>query len=244
MATVDAHDAVFRANAAQQPEMRARYLSPEMAGSRTDYRVNCLQNSSALPSMRSETCVVPLTWWGQVAGHEHVSNTARPCCDPLTSSSYELAQLRSLVEQGFSLAFLNGGASFAASVPLVAFPSSFGTVQKANLFPVSGITVPSGEFLSNSGGNALYAALAMCDRVDLYGVGLFSKGASGDKVYVHSYDKHAATCASPGKGLKALEIQGGFINGLSYTPKWLRARVRNELFMHVLHAFDLLRWIQ
>ena len=33
------------------------------------------------------------------------------------------------------------------------------------------------------------------------------------------------------------------INGLSFAPKWLKGRIDNELLMHVLNAFDIIRWI-
>ena len=97
----------------------------------------------------------------------------------------------------------------------------------------------------------LYAALAMCDRVDVYGVGLFSWGAGGDKLYAHAYDDHVGSCAMPRNGLDALRVTPApwndkvrLINGLSYAAKWLQARVDGELLMHVLHAVDVVRWVQ
>lgn len=250
---IDAHDAVFRANGAQQPENRGRFMPPEMLGGRTDFRVNCLDNSSALPSMRSEVCVIPLSWWLQKPGSEFVGNTARSCCETLTRSSYEPKTLLPLVKRGFAFAFLNGAASFLASLPLNADPALHGSgLADSLLFPNKpGVTIPSGSFLSNSGGNALYAALAVCDRVNVFGAGLFSEeGASGDKMYAHSYDDRVGRCATPARGLGVLKLISAApgvnekINGLRYAPRWLRSRIQDELLLHVMHAFDIVRWIQ
>ena len=250
---IDAHDAIFRANGAQQPENRGRFMPPEMLGARTDFRVNCLDNSSALPSMRSEVCIIPLSWWLQKPGSESVGNTARSCCERLTRSSYQPSTLLPLVKRGFTFAFLNGAASFLASLPLTAEPTLGGPgLADSLLFPNKpGVTVPSDSFLSSSGGNALYAALAVCDRVNVYGAGLFSEeGASGDKLYAHSYDDRVGRCATPTRGLEILRMAQAApgvnekINGLRYAPRWLRARIQDELLLHVMHAFDIIRWIQ
>ena len=251
---IDAHDAIFRANGAQQPEDRGRFMPPEMLGARTDYRVNCLHNSSALPSMRSEVCIIPLPWWLQKPGGESVGNTARSCCERLTRSSYQPSALLPLVKRGFTFAFLNGAASFIASLPLSlnGDPTLHGPgLADSLLFPKMPVTVPSDSFLSNSGGNALYAALALCDRVNVFGAGLFSEeGASGDKLYAHSYDDRVGRCATPTRGLGALRMAQAApganenINGVAYAPRWLRSRIQDELLLHVMHAFDIIRWVQ
>ena len=120
------------------------------------------------------------------------------------------------------------------------------------MFPSLPITVPSKTFLSNSGGNALHAALGMCDRVDVYGVGLFSEGPRADKIYAHAYDRHVGRCAAPpAPGPEALRMTApGYnlykptLHGMTWAPKWLQTRVESELVMHVLHAFDIIRWMQ
>ena len=159
-----------------------------------------------------------------------------------------MAQLLQLTKDGYSIAFLNGAASFVASIPLGLDPTYFHPKHSlARLFPNRPqITAPSSSFLASSGGNALYAALAMCDRVDVYGVGLFSEGgAGGDKLYAHAWDDRIGSCAMPGGGLEVLRMKPGSqsINGMSFTPKWLKGRIENELLMHVFHAFDIIRWI-
>ena len=250
---IDGHDAIFRANGAQQPENRGRFMPSEMLGARTDFRVNCLDNSSALPSMRSEVCIIPLSWWLQKPGSESVGNTARSCCEKLTRSSYQPSTLLPLVKRGFTFAFLNGAASFLASLPLNADPTLHGPgLADSLLFPNKpGVIVPSDSFLSNSGGNALYAALAVCDRVNVFGAGLFSEeGASGDKLYAHSYDDRVGRCATPARGLEILRMAQAApgvnekINGHRFAPRWLRSRIQDELLLHVMHAFDIVRWIQ
>ena len=60
---IDAYEAVFRANAAQQLDNPASAVAaPGIAGNRTDFRVGCLHRSRALPSMRHEVCIVPANW--------------------------------------------------------------------------------------------------------------------------------------------------------------------------------------
>ena len=263
-AEIDAHDAVFRANAAQQREAQDRWIDSARAGRRTDYRVNCLHESRAVPSMRDEVCILPLPWWLLPQGKEWVSNAARICCEDQARSSYDAETLVQHIKRGSRFAFVNAAASIKDLMPLSLDPGSFDAEPLLRtLFPQKrphltereaylGLT-PHGSFLANSGGNALYAALAMCNHVDVYGVGLFSAGASGDKLYAHAYDDRVGKCAPPpgGRGLDALRMKPApwdhrkqMINGLSYGPSWLRARIDRELLMHVFHAFDILRWVQ
>lgn len=51
--------------------------------------------------------------------------------------------------------------------------------------------------LRSSGGNTMHAAISLCQHVDLYGSGLHSEGASGDKTYLHFYDESPAFCLQP-----------------------------------------------
>ena len=109
---------------------------------------------------------------------------------------YDPQTLLALVKQGYRIAFLNAAASFSASISHNVYMETW-QIQEDQiaswLFPSNpNINVPHENFLSNSGGNALHAALAMCDRVDVFGVGLFSEGADGDKLYAHAYDDRVA----------------------------------------------------
>jgi len=255
---IDAHDAVFRANHAQQPECADRYLSPELLGGRTDFRVNCLYNSSAPPSTHAEVCVVPFTWWRRQPGVESVRDTARPCCEPLVHSSYDAAAMLPLVRQGHAFAFVNGAASFQASIPLHTtanglglsglFPTDARMTVPAVMAPTGATSYPRDGLLSNSGGNALHAALALCDRVDVYGAGLFSDTAKGDKLYAHSYDDRLGRCETLKHGLAELLVtrRAGHqqIGGFKEAPRWVHSRIQSELLLHVLHAFDVIQWVQ
>ena len=52
--------------------------------------------------------------------------------------------------------------------------------------------------LEGSGANALHAAIALCDEVDVYGMGLYSHGVGADKLYVHGSDAGVGQCAGGG----------------------------------------------
>ena len=57
---------------------------------------------------------------------------------------------------------------------------------------------PTGLGIGHSGGTLVGVAMAFCDRVDVLGAGLFSKGPGEDVVYQHHYDARlAADCAGP-----------------------------------------------
>ena len=72
-----------------------------------------------------------------------------------------------------------------------------------------------------------------CDRVDVYGAGLFSRGPDFPKVYVHSYDPYVAAC----RGRKPLRFTPH-----SYSLAWFKQRLADEMTLHVLHAFGVVRW--
>ena len=98
--------------------------------------------------------------------------------------------------------------------------------------------------LESSGGNALQTALTMCDQVDVYGVGLLSKGPESEKAYTHYYDESVGHCCTDRKSaqrssqLKLLKGSGG------WKRLWMAERIRSELLMNVLDAFGVMRWIQ
>lgn len=113
----------------------------------------------------------------------------------------------------------------------------------ATCCPISG--VESGDasidsMLAGSGGNALHAALALCEHVDVYGAGLFSSGVTGDKIYAHAYDEQVGTCLE--RGSRAYEF--GNVRGLGTFFSWRRDRIRTEILLHVLHALGVVRWVQ
>ena len=85
---IDGYDMVFRANAAQQFDNPSRAIADgSVAGNRTDFRVGCLHQSRALPSMRGEVCIIPARWWSQPFGFEVLSNAREPCCSAPVSAT-------------------------------------------------------------------------------------------------------------------------------------------------------------
>ena len=66
--------------------------------------------------------------------------------------------------------------------------------------------------LHNTGGNTLLAAIHLCDRVDVYGAGLFSRGPASPKMYVHNYDPKVqtqVTCVGCWEKLRPAELKHG-----------------------------------
>ena len=92
--------------------------------------------------------------------------------------------------------------------------------------------------MHSTGGNTLVAATALCDRVDVFGVGLFSTAPSSDKVYVHSYDGAVSGCLVDPKSKTAKRPMLTH----SWVFKWLKQRLADELTMHILNAYGVLRW--
>ena len=76
------------------------------------------------------------------------------------------------------------------------------------------------------------------DRVDVFGAGLFSTSPESEKVYTHNYDEFIAKCVvdpnNPRSKRQMLTHSWAF--------KWLKQRLADELTMHILHAFGVLRW--
>ena len=94
--------------------------------------------------------------------------------------------------------------------------------------------------LDGSGGNALQAAVTMCEQVSVYGAGLLSAGPGADKIYAHAYDSHVGQCLDTG----ALSYRFSRYEGYGQYRKWLAARVEAELLLHMLHAVGAIRWVQ
>mmetsp|Transcript_232 Transcript_232/g.653 ORF Transcript_232/g.653 Transcript_232/m.653 type:complete len:688 (-) Transcript_232:71-2134(-) len=179
-AEIDAHDAVFRSNGAQvwyQPSSRRaqrhmirRRASPAIAGTKTDFRVNCLFEDSALSAPNNdEECIVSYAWWKQAYQREQFSSTRHACCDDKIMSNYSIQSLRRHAQRGVRLKFMRGFESGERSLAAL---------------------------LDSSGGNAMIAAIALCERVDVYGYGLMSSNGrpSGDKIYTHFFDSEVGSC--------------------------------------------------
>ena len=94
--------------------------------------------------------------------------------------------------------------------------------------------------LSGSGGNALHAAVTLCDAVDVYGAGLHSAGVDADKIYAHAYDERVGQCLEPGPR----PYKFGKLKGILGFFQWRKDRVRTEMLMHVFHALGVTRWVQ
>ncbi len=95
------------------------------------------------------------------------------------------------------------------------------------------------QMLDGSGGNALHAALALCDRVSLYGAGLYSAGDADHKVYAHSYDtKGVPRCITGDPPYRFSTVQRR-----RNAEAWLSARVHSQLMLSLLHAMGIVRWV-
>jgi len=93
----------------------------------------------------------------------------------------------------------------------------------------------------SSGGNALLAAISLCDTVSLYGAGLLSVGgAAADKVYVHFFDDAVGACLDEGNAT----LRGEADTRRFSRATWLKDRLRTEMLLHVLHAMGIIRWVQ
>ena len=166
--------------------------------------------------MRDEVCIVPSTWWELPFGFEVASNAREPCCSEPASSSYSAHDvLAPLGAQGFRFGWLRAVRTGNAAIDFA---------------------------LSGTGGNALQAALSMCDKVDIFGVGLRStssdRSADTDKVYNHYYDPVARDCARHVSARKH-DRQASDAHARFYSD-----RLHTEVLMHVLHALGVVRWVQ
>ena len=208
-----AYDAVFRANAAQQLDHpQHHYISPKRAGRRTDYRTNCLHRSQLLSRRSNETCILPRSWWRRAWDKEVVGNTKHKCCDEEVRSNYAAPHLAAL-------------SHFLPRAVFVWLNSAVG---------MSGGQAVDG-MLHNTGGNTLLAAIHLCDRVDVYGAGLFSRGPASPKLYVHNYDPFVGACRGESRWNPELGPR-------TWALAWLKRRLADELTLHVLHAFGIIRW--
>ena len=130
----------------------------------------------------------------------------------------------------------------------------------------------SGLGYAHSGGWVLDHASALCDQVDVFGMGMFSHGgASSDVIYQHHYDARFAERCSPARCLR--EGDPKFLPHLealcrpketcdrsktTKTEAWSSASdagavlksedqedffFRSELRLHVLHAIGLINWV-
>ena len=167
--------------------------------------------------MKDEVCIIPSTWWDQPFGFEVVSNARQPCCSPPASSSYSAHDvLLPMVQAGHRFGWLKAVRTGNAAIDFA---------------------------LGGSGGNALQAALSLCDSVDVYGVGLRNSGPGldADKSYNHYWDdtardctRYAASHARQRGGRKASEAHATFYSD----------RLHTELLMHVMHGVGMVRWVQ
>ena len=94
--------------------------------------------------------------------------------------------------------------------------------------------------LAGSGGNALHAAIGLCERVEVYGAGLYAASSRDDKVYAHAYDAAVGRCVAPGER----KFEFGSWLGLMGLFHWRRDRVTSEIVLHVLHLLGIIRWVQ
>ena len=243
---IDAADAVFRANGAQFNErvistrlramgrahsvpqfmryVRRNSLGEERAGKRTDYRVNCLVNSAALPSAHSNsTCVVSRRWFEMPWGRELFRNTKYLCCDDRhVVSSYNLSNLQQQESaMGTRFAFFKGA-------------------PPSNNYDLDALA-------DSSGGSALMAAISLCRQpVRVYGAGLYSEGPGFDKRYLHFYDHvGAALCVnSTAVGGAYRFSRLNMAKTFNLYRRWRRNRLVSEILMHVWHAFGIIEWRQ
>ena len=246
---IDASDLVFRANAAHPTgglannwlghSLRRFRLDARRAGRKTTHRVQCLY-ADQYNSREGSECILSRTWWEQPWGEESSNNAQYTCCEKKSvRSSYNLSRLQALRrEHGLRPLWFAGSAS---GDPMV------------------------DRMRESSGGQALLAALALCQTVDVYGTGLLRLGAElgDDVVYSHFYDKRVGRCARaamPIRPTASPNLPSGSA-GTTYArsaaaakrmpgartwsrSKWRRARVGTEVVMHLFHAFGIVRWVQ
>lgn len=236
-AEIDAHDAVFRANAFQaaarepasqqtQHSLSRFRVSPQRGGTRTTYRTNCFHGSKPLRSMahkpETTTCIVSYNWWSSDWSRERFSDRKTFCCDRTEAgfSNYTMGHLRSAVDSGLPLLFYRGAKSWDHALDSMRL---------------------------SSGGCSLLAAVSLCsDPVDVYGVGLFAASPFGEKVYTHAYDDEVGQCVAVAKAAQFTGKTEEMITKMRWVSKtaWRNQRVRGELLMHVLHALGIVHWRQ
>lgn len=219
-------DAVFRSNAAQQLDHpHKHYINASYAGRRTDFRTNCLFRSQMLPSAKDESlCMLPKGWWHWPWGREETKNTRHACCEKPRSSLYSLETLARLANESEAQRAVGGRRARLVFIDALDGASS----------AVAGPAVANA--MHSTGGNTLLAATALCDRIDVFGMGLFSLPArlGADKVYLHYYDDYVAACER--------SYDAGSFTAGSWALKWLKQRLADELTLHLLHALGVVHW--
>ena len=164
-------------------------------------------------------------------------NIRHPCCDRMRyNSNYTLENLMDLsrteseastgpggarVEEGVRIHFLRG-----ASGRTLSREPSLAALQRS------------------SGGNALLAAIAMCERVRLYGVGLYSTSPLGDKRYLHYYDEGVGHCNLGSNSSQEAGDHRYRWKHRRIAKVWRDDRLRHELFLHLMHALGVVQWRQ
>ena len=232
---IDSADAVFRANVAQMFGLPYRNIvgvalgkvriTPKRAGRRTTFRVNCMfRNAIVGGAYRGEeTCVVSRRWWALPWGREIFNNAHYTCCEYAVRSNYNVSRIEALTRTGGRFVWFGGDTS---GEPIL------------------------DAMHESSGGNALQAALALCQRVDVYGVGLLAlRGISGPKTYSHYFDKEVGDCLVPGSNESAATIRRHVARVKSRNRRGALARMNQsklaaELLWHILAAFGAIRWIK
>ena len=99
----------------------------------------------------------------------------------------------------------------------------------------------------SSGGTSLTAALALCGRVDMFGVGLYSDSVRGDKRYVHMYDEvgvgHCANRSEPGILARYWKRHMVKRSVQRLVEVWRHDRLRQEVLLHLLHVLGMVQWV-
>ena len=150
----------------------------------------------------AQVCVLPRNWWAKPWGSESYNNKVHPCCDyaPIRSN-YSWEALAAHVK---TRALRNG---------VLWYTGVRSGVKSLD------------QMLEGSGGNALMAAVSLCDSVDLYGIGLYSASPQADKVYVHAYDHGVGRCIVEPSGA---QYRFSSYNRRKNAEAWLTDRVMSR----------------
>lgn len=225
-AEIDAHELVLRSNSAQLHAAAAdardgggvsgavAAAPAALGGARTDVRLSCLPPGRPewprhAAALRAERLCVLPAYWWE---RRSTSTTLHPCCEPPSRGDYSPAALRAARAAGVRLAWQRPQRTARHSLDFA---------------------------LRGTGGSALHLALGLCERVDVYGVGLFSTAPARDKTYGHYYDEGgvaprcAAAEAARARGLR-VRSPGAQRMGTD--------RLLAELHQHLLHALGMTRW--
>jgi hypothetical protein len=253
---IDAATKVFRANSAQHYSLpsvgnlmrlalRSRRwwtllfllktrLHWSRAGKRTDYRVNCLYASYLVTP--NETCIVSRAWFEQRWGSERFMNVRHPCCDYAREhSNYTLSHLEALtgLRNSSSSAHKVGEGALNARIHFLRGASRALLHREPSLAALQ----------RSSGGNALMAAVGLCQTVRLYGAGLYATSPKDDKRYLHFYDE-AGIAQCGGRNRSEAGGPRYRLKMRKVSEAWRVDRLRHELFLHVLHALGVVQWRQ